>query len=456
MLIDSSPPVTTSDVDSSWHSRPVTLTLSARDDRSGVLGTFMIVNGEGPLPYHGPFQIGEDGVNSVGFWSIDTAGNVEPAVWIKIKVSTKRPATNVRLSGTTQPTSAWRSGPVTVSLEPTSAAVPVASTYFRVGDSAPITYTAPFAIATEGTTTVDFWSVDAEGTAEATQSLQVFIDGTAPLTSAHGVPDGWVSSEAIVTLGASDRHSGVAATYYTLDGGETTAYTGPLSITRPGVTLLRAWSVDAAGNTETPSEVEVKVMTNVSAELAASAQVVPFNRWVKLSGQLDGVADVRVSLQASQDGIRWKTVKSILVNSAGAFATWQRIPARTYLRFVFPGAPGFAATTSNAVTVTSSAWITPPSTPTVVRRGQAFASVGYLKPRHRRGSWNVRIYGYRYERKRWVLRYRGSAVNHDYHWYTSYYRRVYLPYAGRWRLRAYHSDSDHAGTWSAYRYLEVR
>jgi hypothetical protein len=35
--------------------------------------------------------------------------------------------------------------------------------------------------------------------------------------------------------------------------------------------------------------------------------------------------------------------------------------------------------------------------------------------------------------------------------------KVSLPYAGKWRIRAYHAaDSKNAATYSGYRYLSVR
>ena len=82
---------------------------------------------------------------------------------------------------------------------------------------------------------------------------------------------------------------------------------------------------------------------------------------------------------------------------------------------------------------------------------------GYLKPRHRAGSYPVRIYEYRRVSGRWKSHGYVKAKASDYGTYTKYSRSVRLPYTGTWRLRAYHSDPGHAASWSSgYDYVTVK
>ena len=53
-----------------------------------------------------------------------------------------------------------------------------------------------------------------------------------------------------MTLAATDNLSGVAATYYTVDGGAPRSGTS-VTVTSEGTHLVAYWSVDKAGNTET-------------------------------------------------------------------------------------------------------------------------------------------------------------------------------------------------------------
>ena len=68
--------------------------------------------------------------------------------------------------------------------------------------------------------------------------------------------------------------SGVADTYYALDGQTSSAYTGPFAINGVGTHTVQYFSTDRAGNSETPRSVTVTVdyaedTDTVSAELKA-------------------------------------------------------------------------------------------------------------------------------------------------------------------------------------------
>lgn len=94
-----------------------------------------------------------------------------------------------------------------------------------------------------------------------------------------------------------------------------------------------------------------------------------------------------------------------------------------------------------------------PVTRWLVRRGRYFTVYGYLKPRH--PSW-TRLYFYRLVNGRWRW-YRIVWVrNHDYWSYGRYVLRYRLPYAGRWCVKAHHSDGDHMPSSSTLRVFAVQ
>jgi hypothetical protein len=76
---------------------------------------------------------------------------------------------------------------------------------------------------------------------------------------------GWVRADASVLLAATDTAgglpgSGVAATYYTLNGGSRQTYgAAPFAVTAEGATSVEYWSVDAVGNTESPKTGTVRI-----------------------------------------------------------------------------------------------------------------------------------------------------------------------------------------------------
>lgn len=102
---------------------------------------------------------------------------------------------------------------------------------------------------------------DAGAPVVATSTLTV--DLTPPVTTAtvNGTfKNGrWTAVDpATLTLTATDNLTGVAATYYTVNLGATTTYTGPVAL-GPGWYVIRYWSVDGVGNVEAAKTIVIRV-----------------------------------------------------------------------------------------------------------------------------------------------------------------------------------------------------
>lgn len=88
-------------------------------------------------------------------------------------------------------------------------------------------------------------------------------DLTPPVTT-DDAPQGWADKDTKVTFLATDGDSGVAATYFTVDGGA--RQTGnSVNLTSAGAHTVVYWSVDWAGNAEQPNTVEVIIDKTVAA-----------------------------------------------------------------------------------------------------------------------------------------------------------------------------------------------
>jgi len=121
-----------------------------------------------------------------------------------------------------------------------------------------------------------------------------------------------------------------------------------------------------------------------------------------------------------------------------------------------------------AISVIPRAWLGTPSVPYGLKRKVTFSVSGYLKPRHSpaatTSTQRVKIRCYLRQRNgSYVLKKTVLARNTDYRTsggvlITKYKARVALPYAGRWRIRAYIAgDTTHTSAWSvASRYRTVR
>ncbi len=89
------------------------------------------------------------------------------------------------------------------------------------------------------------------------------VDSTPPVTTASVAGPlgngGWYTGPATVTLNATDSGSGVAATYYSVDGGPAQTYGVPFTISANGTHSVDYYSVDNAGNVETTQTSTVKI-----------------------------------------------------------------------------------------------------------------------------------------------------------------------------------------------------
>src|SRR5207244_4404825 len=116
------------------------------------------------------------------------------------------------------------------------------------------TWSLPFANTAfpfDGSYTVHALAIDEAGNVETGGLSATFnYDTTPPVTSIE--VSGPSAASVSVTFTASDATSGVAATYYALDGASQQAYTGmPFMVSGYGTHQITFWSVDNAGNAET-------------------------------------------------------------------------------------------------------------------------------------------------------------------------------------------------------------
>ena len=143
----------------------------------------------------------------------------------------------------------------------------MATTFYTVDGGDEQAYAGAFAVSGEGAHTLTFYSTDNAGNVQATQTLTIDIDTVKPtttksLTGTAGT-NGWYVSPVTVTLTATDAapRSGVATTYYQINGGTLTTYTGDFVVSMEGETTVTFYSVDVAGNVESQGSVSFKIDT---------------------------------------------------------------------------------------------------------------------------------------------------------------------------------------------------
>ncbi len=298
--IDSTPPITTapglaSTAGSSWSSAtPRPVSLAAGDTGSGLLATYYTLDSGGQQTYTSPLSISGEGLHTVTYWSLDTAGNIEQPHTGFVGIDTTPPTVSDNSDG------AWHDAGVTVTLSPSDpGGSGIAKTQYRLQGSGTWLDTtadqfvapAPSSSSNDGAQTYEYRAIDLAGNASASGSCTVKFDTTAPTTvasSSDGLAlDGstWHGGALTVTFAPtdpSDTHgtcSGVRSTQYSTDGGAT--WITGTSVTYPvwkrgggsGNYTLLYRSTDWAGNIESQKSVPVLIDCTAPTTTASGADL---------------------------------------------------------------------------------------------------------------------------------------------------------------------------------------
>lgn len=186
-------------------------------------------------------------------WSL-TSGDGSKTVYVKFRDAggtESAPASATTLLDTAAPATTrgslpadWVRTDVSFSLSAADAGSGVASTSYRFLPGTAATYSRPVTISAEGTTSIEYWSVDRAGNREATASASVRIDKTPPKLSDDALST-YVGS-ATIHISAEDTASGLGSIRSRLDGG---TWTSATSVTAGvGSHTLEYAAVDRAGN----------------------------------------------------------------------------------------------------------------------------------------------------------------------------------------------------------------
>jgi hypothetical protein len=234
--IDKTAPLTTATPTSpnanGWNNTSVTVSLTATDPLSGVAATYYVLDpaSGGTVQTGTSATIDGEGTHTLGFWSVDNAGNVEQSHTIQVKIDTTAPT--VTSSSSPAPNgNGWNNTSVTVTFTCSDALSGIASC------------TPPQSVSTEGASqAVTGTATDNAGNSNTATAL-VSIDRTAPTVT--GAPDrsgnsfGWYSDDVTVSFACHDDLSGIV-----LSG-----CTSPVTLGQGANQSVTGSATDAAGNT---------------------------------------------------------------------------------------------------------------------------------------------------------------------------------------------------------------
>ncbi|GAA2416022.1 DUF1080 domain-containing protein [Streptomyces glaucosporus] len=171
---------------------------------------------------------------------------------------TTAPETSATVTGEKDGSGAYV-GMATVTVTASDTGSGVDTIEYALGEGEFRPYTAPVMVHETGAHTVRYRATDRAGNTSAVKSVEFTVvapptgDTTAPETSAAVTGErnanGDYVGRAKVTVTAGDDDSGVERIEYSLDGGPYLAYTGPVTVDRPGRHTVAYRATDKAGNT---------------------------------------------------------------------------------------------------------------------------------------------------------------------------------------------------------------
>ena len=263
---------------SGWRNSSQTVTITATGDHQPLSVLYRLAPGSWQTVANpAGFTVSGEGSHAVDFYARNSIAveSVHETGYVNIDL-TAPSTTPTGLQASDH--SGWTTTSQGVSFAAADGLSGVAATFYRIdGGSWQIWSGTPFVVAGDGSHAVAYYSADGAGNSEATRTGYVNVDAGAPVTTATGLQasdhSGWRNSGQAVSLSADDAGlSGVAATWYTVDGAAPQAYAAPFAIAAAGAHAVTYWSVDVAGNAEAHHTGYVNVDTTAPASTATGLQ----------------------------------------------------------------------------------------------------------------------------------------------------------------------------------------
>ena len=304
-----------------WHSGDVNVNLAATGGSGGVreirytidMGPEQVVAGNAAS-----LTLSTEGIHTVSAWAVDNSGNVETTRFATVKID-KTAATTSATQSPVANAAGWTKAATSLALAATDTVSGVHSVRHKVGANAEQTTagaSASLSFSTSGVHTVEFKSVDNAGNVELTQTREIKVDLAAPTVSG-------VVANSVLTLSASDSHSGIARIRYQIDNAPAQTYSSAVSLS-PAAKKVVFWSEDNAGNSSVsqtiPLGTSVNAITVSPSTLYAGATVT-----VKLALSSPAPSGgLSVSLQSSAPSV-FPVPSSVNVSAGGQSATFTSV-----------------------------------------------------------------------------------------------------------------------------------
>ncbi|WP_339784113.1 fibronectin type III domain-containing protein [Paenibacillus sp. FSL R7-0313] len=306
---------------SSWTKEDVLVTVEeGKDALSGTQKTEVKVGQAGEWrEYSAPFTVSSEGNTTVMARSIDTFGNTGQETAVTARVDRTAPTPPVISLNPPE----WTKAAVIVTLtEGMDEASGIGLTQYKLGSEGEwIDYRTPFTLSEEGITEIYARSVDRASNVSASTSATARIDKTGPEQPTITLSEeDWTNQDVTFAINSGeDTGSGLAKSQYRLNKeGPWIDYTGEVTVTDEGETIVYARSLDRVGNISTSAQAKVRIDTTAPTEPVISLSS---SGWSKEHVQFNiaGSVDERaISYEYSLNDAPYMTGNTGTVSTNGA------------------------------------------------------------------------------------------------------------------------------------------
>lgn len=234
----------------------------------------------------------------------------------------------------------------------------IAKTFYTV-DEGPATEGTEIIVTGDGMHDLTFWSVDNAGNVESpimtamiTIGASTSTDMVAPMTTADA-QSLYVGAATINFTATDEGGSGVAHTHYRIDGG-TEALGTSVTVAAVGQHTLEYWSVDAAGNVESPVMTSTFTIVGCKPSLSikSSTSSPVYKRAFTVSGTLAPGGGNKVSVYVKKPGSSTWSLLSVRASSGSGSWSYRYTPTKRgtyYFKATFAGNSHVLAATSRSM-----------------------------------------------------------------------------------------------------------
>jgi len=277
-----------------WYVSSVLVTLTASGGFNGVAATYYSLDPSGTptfTKYTGPFSVGNSGINTLYWYSVDNTGNIEATHGpLSFKIDTATPLTTATLTGT-QGNPGYYLSSVGITLTASVGVSGLSHTYYTLDGGALKIYSGPITATLQGNNTLTYYSVDNNGLKESAHTTTFNINSVTPtltivappVNSASptigGSPEGSLSGTTEAGATVSVVISDSATPKDTVTASATANSLGQWSLLYnagtliDGSLLVQATASDAAGHNVAGSKTTTKSMQVIVSYMEQPASV---------------------------------------------------------------------------------------------------------------------------------------------------------------------------------------